>query len=472
MSSSFTGREFQSKLNYREALRDSTSLIDVTFYRLGLMNETLVDLLMLNVLLENPSPFIDHGDPSEQVPAKPVPRYLLDVFGDFRETGSFHRKDKWKMIEHYPKEVRKGYRDDVAEIANKEHLFLRKLGNELGTLFDSCKLPEPVNEQVNHYKEKIEEYLALVKEYGTYRAIPDTRLARYNDELREVITSLREAFDSVEKFAVTLPKSPANPHPETFTLDNTKPINPKLPDSKPLAFLFIMTAAGRHVIDREFYPEVGFDYSTEVVGVESLISESMKLFVEQVEKKLSGSLFHKLPFDRDAFKQLLEKSSRNVMLLHAFHNIVDRAYPVAYTDLEERLYWIGRTPDEVEITAPKEVAVLLYGTACRLRKDLPSLSDQIPHAKFAFEQTRQTSAQVIQGLLLLADTVAKKKTLKEAENVCAASPAYWSARIYANALSEIQHSHNRVNDPVRGFRLLESKLQITPTTDRIRGQTY
>ncbi len=145
--------------------------------------------------------------------------------------------------------------------------------------------------------------------------------------------------------------------------------------------------------------------------------------------------------------------------------MLDQSDDSAFTDIENRLRLAGETPELTRLAAPKEVSVMLYATAMRLKKGLQSSPPPSEPGRFtrAHREGSLTPEETVPQLFELADKVAHALTLTQVSDIIAGErPLMEAAQANANDLAKREHRDDAAAHPAAGLRLIKQALFLRP----------
>jgi hypothetical protein len=402
----------------------------LTYDQVGTLLETYVDALHVALVLEEPS-FIHtlKENPSEiRDPSfftntrKPPPQFIREALGDYRSATSFFRNDT-VMKGQGPWQQRK--QPESAGFAQAIHGQLRKAATDYGSQFEleffpprgSDETPPPKEDwaRFKAAKAAVHELTTLQKEYAnTYRQYAANYArneARESTEQREkesarltkfrikknsfstflesdVFQSLESRIlEAIDNLVATL--SPLNGgvginrfylHHKTsgryIPINNNQKIDKDFGLTYPALMMLSLASKGKHDIDQTFASARIFELFSEVIGVESQITEHLQKLHNNVvlpALKQQGVIPEQdLLYDaedRAEFVDNIRQHARGMQLLYTFHKALaqlDKIYPegkgdIAYRDMERMLTLAEiDSPWVEELKTPAEVAAILY----------------------------------------------------------------------------------------------------------------
>jgi len=210
-----------------------------------------------------------------------------------------------------------------------------------------AKYPDEVIKLAALYDAQIEIYRKLVEKNNGYINIPRTEMDKFNAELIEITTTLHAALKAMPKIEIYGAK-----------LLNNEPLNHHLQESFPAMFLFYLARGARSAADLNELPELVVNSNKDVVGVESLFTDTIKALISKIPPESRKNL---PDFNKENFLLQLEKAPRKLKIFHAFHKAVNRAYPLIFDDIELFLKYNNHTPDPVRLETSQELAAMIYG---------------------------------------------------------------------------------------------------------------
>ena len=428
-------RSEKSFKRFRYLDKDRTvplTLETLTFDRMGAMLETLVDALHIPLVMDEPKYTRAIVQPNawetirEPVFIRPnhynPPRYIIDTIGDYRAHKSFFRLDR--TDEPYAPLHQRSQLHTPAKFAQEVHRKARQIAFHFGNKYNVSYFPakgqdhrlegdddrevrqnKPANAE-KKFKRKLSDYKKVFDEYcedpknltaeeaqldDAQKKILLFRKFQESDELKAYDDAL---FPVIEKTKTAL-SAPAlkncfvNVAGKQVRLDNTQRMDENFVASHPALVLLALNSVGVHMVDFMYVPRQSFDFLTDVVGVESQITENTQALNRHITDALKqqhgitpdDDLLYDHD-DRNYFVSEVSKNQRSIQLLYTFHKTaghLERIYPpdkqnIAYQDMESMLKLAGvESPWLEEIKTPQEIATMLYAIERRLslETDLP-----------------------------------------------------------------------------------------------------
>ena len=411
-------------LNYRQAGDLLETYVDALHMALVMSEPSLVRLLK-----EKPS---EIRDPSFFSNKKRPPFFIFEALGDYRGATSFFRNDQ-RMVDQGPWLQDK--QPASADFAHVTHGQLRKLATRYGEQFEIEFFPPstgnreafiepPESSDWKRFKEMHKAvpsfqtlqhtykkaYDAFAKKYGAKEAskaeaLPERESAHItkarekansfaaflkSDEFADIESDLREAIDTLVR-ALSPRKGTAGidwlnlRHIDSNTpiaIDNRQHVIDGFYLSYPALMVLSLASKGKADADRVIASKQIFDLFTQVIGVESQITENLQTLHDTIiMPKLKEKGF--IPEDdmlfgqqaREDFVENIKKHARGIQLLYSFHKTakqLEKIYPegkgnIAYRDMERMLKLAGVEKMWVEeLQTPAEVATMLYAVERRL----------------------------------------------------------------------------------------------------------
>ena len=414
------------RFRYMEKDRTAPLTLEtLTFDRMGAMLETLVDALHIPlvmdeakytraIVLPNASEIIREVEFIRPVHGNP-PKYIIDTIGDYRAHQSFFRHDqvdepneplRQKSQPHTPAKF-------AQEVHRKARIIAGQFGNKYNVSYFPAKVQSHRLEDDNErevrqhkpakaeekFKKKLRDYKVVFDQYckdpknltaeeaqlddaqkkillfGKF--LKSDELKAYNDALFLVIKKTKTALsgDALKQCFVTVAG-------KQLKLDNTQLMDENFVASHPALILLALNSVGKHMTDFMYVPRQSFDFLTDVVGVESQITEN----TQALNRRITDALKRQhgitpdddLLYDRDDrnhFVSEVSKNQRSIQLLYTFHKTaghLERIYPpdkqnIAYQDMESMLKLAGvESPWLEELKTPQEIQTMLYAIERRL----------------------------------------------------------------------------------------------------------
>lgn len=423
--------EAQARFHYIETDHAAPlSLANLSYNQAGALLETYVDALHVALVLEEPS-FMhtlkenpsEIRDPSFFTNTRnPPPRFIREALGDYRSATSFFRNDT-VMKGQGPWLQRK--QPESAGFAQAIHGQLRKSATDYGSQFELEFFPPSGSDETLPPKEDwarfkaaqkaVHELTTLQKEYTTtYRQYAanyahnearesveqkekeSTRLTKFrikknsfstfleSDVFQSLDSRIREAIDNL---VATL--SPLNEgvginrfylrHKASgryIPINNNQKIDSDFGLTYPALMMLSLASKGKHDIDQTFASARIFELFSEVIGVESQITEHLQELHNNVilpALKQQGVIPEQdLLYDaedRAEFIDNIRQHARGIQLLYTFHKALaqlNKIYPegkgdIAYRDMERMLTLAEiDSPWVEELKTPAEVGAILY----------------------------------------------------------------------------------------------------------------
>jgi hypothetical protein len=371
--------QFRRRLTYRTAERPSVSVDDVESKQLGHMLETLTDaMIFMNRI---------GGDPHIDVAVNPTththipsgPAFMQEIINDPRGASSYRRSDM--PIPRLDK------RAPVTVLSDDLHVMLRRQGNMMGNMF---VVPDGMELLFEEYADMIRRYKELVKSYGDHSQVPESAKQEYTRAYQEVADRLFSALKALPSVSIIVDST-------QYTLPNDKPVNPMQPDSYPAFVLFALRSIGKEGIDRNRRPPAEFRRISDIVGVESVISDTMQGLLD-CGKAACGAQFAGCGLNRGQLSGMLKKHVRAVQQVLEFCRIADCGYKTLYDDLALFARMAGEEPVMGAPQDAMEVALLLYAIDRRFARE--DTGDTLGRK---LQEYAQKAAQYTQLQQLVAD---------------------------------------------------------------------
>lgn len=416
--------------DYDRLPRQALSLSSLDYAKVGMLLETYVDALHLSLVMDEPALVRKLRDRPQEIrdPAfftnnrfQP-PRFIREAMGDYRAATSFFRADM-AMQGQGPWVQDK--QPETVGFAQVVHAQLRKVATDYGKAFtiqffppagEGGEVPPAMWRHFRVAEKTLSHFRALQKEYADlqrktaeeYRQ----RQAMVTEETEKEsarITKARErkyifsAFMNSDGFAhlrgeiqnvmdeLIHALSPAQDgsgmnqfylqYGEHYLpLSNAARLDSRFSLSYPALMMVSLGSKGRHDIDEMVASKEIFKLFSQVIGVESQITQNLQHFhdeyvVKGLKKKgviLNDDLLYGNG-QQQALLAAIRSHTRGIQLLYAFHQTagqIQKIYPqgknLALDDMESLLHLAGAGTQLAELRSPQEVACLLYALERRV----------------------------------------------------------------------------------------------------------
>jgi hypothetical protein len=342
--------QFRRRLTYRTAERTSVSVDDVDSRQLGHMLETLTDaMIFMNRIGDDPH--IDVTlNPTTHTHIPSGPAFMQEIVNDPRGASSYRRTDM--PIPRLDK------RAPLTVLSDDLHVMLRRQGNMMGNMF---VVPDGMESLFEEYSDMIRSYKDMVKSYGDHSQVPESAKQEYTLAYQQVADRLFGALKALPSVSVIVDSA-------QYTIPNDKPVNPMQPDSYPAFVLFALRSIGKEGIDRNRRPPAEFRRIADIVGVESVISDTMQGLLDHI-RKTAGAQCASCDIPRQQLSGILKKYVRPVQQALEFCRIADCGYKTLYDDLALFARMAGEEPVMGPPQDAMEVALLLYAVDRRFARE-------------------------------------------------------------------------------------------------------
>lgn len=419
---------------YDRTERTPLSLSEVNYAKAGMLLETYVDALHLALVMNEPALVRKLRDRPEEIrdPAffknnrYQPPRFVREAIGDYRAATSFFRGD---MAMRGQGPWLQDKQPDAVGFAQALHGQLRKVATDYGKQFTIEFFPPPgaggtiPAKLWSHFKaaeEMLSQFRTLQKEYGELqrKVAADYRKkqAMITEETEKESARITKAKERKNSFSAFLGSdafvhlrqeikeamddlihalSPAHGGSGHGLMDkfylkygdhhlpiqNTQRIDSRFSLSYPALLMVSLGSKGRHDIDEVTASHEIFVLFSQVIGVESQITENLQALHDQVIMKalrakgvrpnddlLYGSV------RQSELAESVKDHGCGIQLLYTFHQAagqVQKIYPegknLALDDMEALLGLAGiDTPWLEALDTPQEAACMLYAIERRV----------------------------------------------------------------------------------------------------------
>jgi hypothetical protein len=390
--------QFRRRLTYRTAERTSVSVDDVDSHQLGHMLETLTDaMIFMNRIGDDPH--IDVTvNPTTYTHMPSGPAFMQEIVNDPRGASSYRRSDM--PIPRLDK------RAPITVLSDDLHVMLRRQGNMMGNIF---VIPDGMEPLFDEYSDMIRRYKEMVKSYGDHSQVPVAAKQEYTQAYQEVAERLFSALKALPSVSVIVDST-------QYTIPNDKPVNPMQPDYYPAFVLFALRSIGKEGIDRNRRPPAEFRRISDIVGVESVISDTMQGLLDHI-KQSAGAKCTGCDLNRAQLSGLLKKHVRSVQQALEFCRIADCGYKTLYDDLALFARMAGEEPVMGPPRDAMEVALLLYAVDRRFARE--DTGDAQGRKLNEYAQKAAQNAQLEQFVADMSQDLEFQRTLMSSRQLAA-----------------------------------------------------